>query len=93
MFVRLRLKTGPRIQPRENDLTRRLALGLASLLTPAALMAAVLALWRLGSDMSWTTEFAISRGPFSRWQVWIAVSVVLQLTAMKLNRWGRRSRS
>ena len=54
-------------------------------------MAAVLALWRLGTDMNWTGEFAISSGPFSRWQVWVVVSVVLQLMAMKLNRWGRRS--
>ncbi len=92
MLVRIRLKTGPRIQQREHDLTRRLALGFAALLTPAALIAAVLALWRLGADMDWAGEFAIPAGWFSHWQVWVAVAVALQVMAMKLNDWGRGSR-
>ena len=74
---------------KELDLNRRLALALAVLLTPAALMAASLAFWRLAADLNWTGEFAIRNGPFSHWQTWIATAALLQIMASKLNRWGR----
>ena len=66
-----------------------MALALAALLTPGALMATALALWRLGADLKWTGEFAIPDGLFSHWQVWFAMAVVLQLAAILLNRYGR----
>lgn len=72
---------------------RRFAFALAALLTPAALMAAVLACWRLAADLNWTREFAISTGPFSHWQVWIAMAAILQIAASKLNRYGRGGRA
>ena len=92
MLVRIHLKRGPRIQPRAG-MNRRLALALAVLLTPAALMAAALACWRLAADMNWAGEFAISSGPFSHWQVWIGAAAILQVAASKLNRWGRGGRT
>jgi hypothetical protein len=55
-------------------------------------MAGGLACWRLGSDMKWTGEFAISQGIFSHWQVWLAMAIVLQLVASLLNRFGRGGR-
>jgi hypothetical protein len=88
MRVRIRLSRGPTVH-RKRSKDRQLALALAALLTPAALMATALALWRLGADLKWTGEFAISDGLFSHWQVWFAMAVVLQLAAIVLNRYGR----
>jgi hypothetical protein len=58
-------------------------------LSPAALMALALGVWRLGSDLKWTGEFAISHGIFSHWQVWIAMAGLLETCAAILNRYGR----
>lgn len=88
MVVRIRLERGPvfRYEPGER---RRLALALAGLLSPAALLAAVFACWRLAADLRWTGTFAISSGPFSHWQVWILTAVFLQGVARGLTRYGR----
>lgn len=56
------------------------------LLTPVALIGYVLAAWRFGADMGWTEEFFISRGLLSHWQVWLALSVGMQLSAGYLDR-------
>ncbi|MFN3325912.1 MAG: hypothetical protein ACK5AZ_20640 [Bryobacteraceae bacterium] len=88
MLVRIRLRQGPTLR-RKRRKNQRLALAAAALLTPAALMACVLALWRLGADLSITSEFAISEGLFSHWQVWLAMAFLLQFAAMWLNRYGR----
>jgi hypothetical protein len=58
-------------------------------LTPAAVMAAVLAMWRIAADMNWTSRFAISTGFFSHWQVWLAAAVLLQLCSRILNHYGK----
>jgi hypothetical protein len=87
MIVRIRLKSGRPIQ-RKRGKNRHVASGLAALLTPLALMAYVLGLWRLASDMGAAGEFGIT-GLFSHWQVWIPVAVLLQMTAAALNRYGR----
>ncbi len=62
------------------------------MLTPAAAMAAVLALWRIAADLNWTNSFAISSGLFSHWQVWLGAAILLQLCAHILNRYGRKRR-
>jgi hypothetical protein len=59
---------------------------MGSLLTPAAAVATVLALWRLGADLRWTGEFAISEGLFSHWQVWLALAFLLQTAASRFSR-------
>ena len=88
MVVRIRLgKRGkPAVKRARN---RRLALGIAALLTPAALMALVLAFWRLGADLNLTTSFAIASGLFSHWQVWMGAAAALESCAFALNRYGR----
>jgi hypothetical protein len=53
---------------------------------PAILLAGVLGLWRLGADLSWTGEFPISSGVFSRYQVWFAVGFALYLSACAIDR-------
>ena len=56
MIVRIRLKSGRPIQ-RKRGKNRHVASGLAALLIPLALMAYVLGLWRLASDMGFAGEF------------------------------------
>lgn len=87
MRVRFRLKKGRSIRRGERK-NRRLALGLGTLLTPVAVMAAVLGAWRLASDLRFTGEFGISTGIFSHWQVWVTAAVCLQWAAFTLNRYG-----
>ncbi len=88
MRVRIRFGAGQTIA-RGKRKNRGLALGLGALLTPVAVMALALSLWRLAADMKWAGEFGISSGLFSHWQVWLAFGVVLQLFAWKLTRYGR----
>ena len=57
---------------------------LPALLTPAAVIALVLGLWRISSDLGWTEEFLISNGFFSHWQVWIALAIALQVASSSL---------
>ncbi len=91
MVLRVHVRVRPALG-RKLARSRELALLLSTLLTPAAVMALVLGCWRLGSDLNWTGEFAISRGLFSHWQVWIALAGVLQTCASILNRYGRGGR-
>jgi hypothetical protein len=72
------------------DQPRRYAPVVSYLLTPVALVAYMLAFWRMGADLNWMGEFFISEGLLSRWQVWLAVAIVTQLAAKELNRLTRR---
>jgi hypothetical protein len=90
MVVRIRFGKGTKLGSKRQR-SRRMALALAGMLTPAAVMAAALGLWRIAADMSWANRFAITSGLFSHWQVWVGVAVLLQLCARMLNRYGRRS--
>jgi hypothetical protein len=88
MLLRIRLGQGRQLKQKRNA-SRRVALALSALLTPAALMAFALAFWRFGADMNWTGRFAISDGLFSHWQVWGAVGITMQVCAVALARYGR----
>lgn len=68
---------------------RQVALAIGALLTPAAVMACALGFWRLAADLRWTSNFAISDGFFSHWQVWIAGGAVLEVAAIALDRYGK----
>ena len=57
---------------------------LPALLSPAAVLALVLGLWRVSADLGWTEAFLIANGFFSHWQVWIALAIVLQVAAVWL---------
>lgn len=57
-----------------------------ALLTPASLLAFVLAAWRLGADLGFTGEFAIGQGFFSHWIVWAGIGIGIQYFANTLNR-------
>ena len=88
MVVRIRLRSDARVRQtvRKN---RHAVLALASLLTPAAVMACVLAFWRLAADLNATAQFPISSGLFSHWQVWLALATSLQFCSTALNRYGK----
>jgi hypothetical protein len=88
MVVRIRLSSGTRVRqkPRKNQ---HIALAMASLLTPAAVMACALAFWRLAADLNATAQFPIPNGLFSHWQVWLTLAASLQFCATQLNRYGK----
>lgn len=88
MRVRIRLQTGPPV-PRHRDLSRRAALAAASLLSPAAVMTAVLAGWALAAEKGWSGGFAFSSGPWADWRLWLAGALLLRLAAYGLVRYGR----
>lgn len=88
MVVRIRLGAGPKVRQKRRK-NQRLALAFAALLTPAAVMASVLAFWRLAADLRATGEFPIVEGLFSHWQVWVTAAAMLQICAIGLNRYGK----
>ena len=87
MRIRIRLSKGPIVHKKRHK-NQRVALALASLMTPAAVMACVLGFWRLAADLKVTGEFPITDGLFSHWQVWLSLAAVVQFTATVLNRYG-----
>jgi hypothetical protein len=89
MIVRIKLRVGPQVTGYQN-LDAKLALAMAALLTPAAVLCVVIGLWRLLADLNVTEEFVIRRGLLSHWQVWMALATALQLISTYLNRYGQR---
>jgi hypothetical protein len=61
----------------------------AALLTPAAVVAASLGLWRIAADLNWAKDFAIPSGVFSHWQIWLGAAAALQFCSHILNRYGK----
>jgi hypothetical protein len=57
-----------------------------ALLTPVSAIGFVLAAWRLGADIGWTSAFPLSDGLLSHWMVWIAIGVLIQACAANLKR-------
>ncbi len=92
MVVRIRLGKGPRRSLRNAE-QRRVAQGIAALLSPAALMAAALGAWDIAAAFRWANAFAISSGLFSHWQVWLGAAALLQFASFALNRYGRTDRT
>ncbi len=71
--------------------SRQLANILVALLTPAAVLALVMAIWRVCADLGWAGAFLISAGFFSHWQVWLASSIALKMISSTLIAWGSRT--
>jgi hypothetical protein len=87
MMVRIKLQAGRPVQ-RKVGKNRQVASAIGTLLVPVALMAYVLGVWRLASDLGMAGEFAIS-GLFSHWQIWVAIAAALHIASSSLNRYGR----
>jgi hypothetical protein len=92
MILRIRLGHGIKVGKKRRQ-QHKFALGVASLLTPAALLAAVLGLWGIAADMKWTGSFAIPEGLFSHWQVWMGGALALQVCAHVLNRYAKNGQT
>jgi hypothetical protein len=88
MVVRIQLGSGTKVRQQRRK-NQHVALALASLLTPGAVMACVLVLWRIAADLKAVAQFPISSGLFSHWQVWITLAGSLQFAATLLNRYGK----
>ena len=88
MVVRIRFSKGPKLG-RTRTGNRHLAMAAGALLTPAALIASVLAVWRIAADLNVANRFAIPSGLFSHWQVWLGAAAALQLCSRVLNRYGK----
>jgi hypothetical protein len=71
--------------------SRQLANILVALLTPSAVLALVMAIWRVCADLGWAGAFLISDGFFSHWQVWLASSIALKMISSTLIAWGSRT--
>ena len=85
MLVRIRWSKPPEgYAPHSQEM----ALACASLLVPSALVAFTLAIWNIAADLRWTSEFIVSRGLLSHWQIWFCIAAVLLLAARLLNRYG-----
>jgi hypothetical protein len=85
MLVRIRVgwpKMLSTPQPHE------VALAFASLLVPSALLAFTLALWNIAADLRWTSQFIVSAGLLSHWQVWFCMAAFLLAFARLLDRYG-----
>lgn len=65
---------------------RQIALTVAALLTPCALLAFTMAFWIFASEMRWTGSFFIRTGLLSRWEIWVATAAVLLLLARLLDK-------
>jgi hypothetical protein len=87
MIVRIRLRLGSNRASREGS-NRNVALAIAALLSPAALVAFALFTWSLLADLGLAGEFGIRDEVFARWQTWLLISLVLQSLALALNRYG-----
>ena len=92
MVVRIRFGPAPVVGTRRKK-NQRAAVALAALLTPAAVTALVLGIWRIAADLKWTQSFAIPSGLFSHWQVWLGGAAVMQLCSFGLNRYGKSDRT
>ncbi len=89
MRIRIRFGKGQRVSKTRRR-NKRVALAVSALLTPAAFLASVLALWRIAADLNFAAKFAIASGVFSHWQVWMVVAVLLQVCSRTLARYGKR---
>src|SRR5579871_1635056 len=79
--------------PRDTSLSRRVirpflpSLSMfAVLLTPVAVLAGALGVWRLGVDPGWTSRFFIANGLLSHWQAWFGVAAGVYRSGHSLKR-------
>jgi hypothetical protein len=56
------------------------------LLRPASMAAFLMAVWRFTADLGWASEFLISDGLASRWQLWAVLGVATYTISAALER-------
>lgn len=62
------------------------ASALAALLAPSALIAFTISFWSIAANFHWTSNFFVSKGLFSHWEVWLMAAAGLLAAARLLNR-------
>ena len=87
MRLRIRLSQGPKVK-RVTGKNRHLADAASALLTPAAVLAASLGVWRICAEFQIAGEFAIREGVFSHWATWLLLAALLEGSALMLARYG-----
>ena len=87
MVVRIRLGRGLRVQKKARK-NQQLALAFAALLQPSALMALVLAVWAIASDMKLSGDFPVHKGALSDWRFWLCAAFGIGALSATLNRYG-----
>jgi hypothetical protein len=90
MRVVIRFGKGPKVGAQRRSRSPVLAMAMGALLTLGAITAGILGLWRIAADLKWASDFAISTGLFSHWQVWIAGSAALEVCSRFLHRYARQ---
>jgi hypothetical protein len=90
--VRLHVRLPGELAAALLTLGRQLPNILVALLTPAAMVAFVMGLWRVSADLDWAGAFPITSGFFSHWQVWIALAIGLKMLSSSLLAWESRTR-
>ena len=86
MIVRIQLRKGPRVA-RKAGKNRNAAFTAADLLKPLALVAYMLGIWRLASDMGMAGAFVFT-GVYSHWQVWMGMGVFVHVLSSVLANYG-----
>ena len=88
--MRVRLQMG-HATPVHHDRPKnqRLAAGVAVLMAPFAVLAAVLAVWQIAADMKMASAFLFEDGALSHWAVWAGAAVVLGWASHRLNLYSR----
>jgi len=76
-----------RLSRRDDALISRWLPMLAMMLTPLAVLAGALGVWRLAADPGWTSHFFIARGLLSHCQVWFTVAIAVRASSRGLNKW------
>jgi hypothetical protein len=67
---------------------QRLAAAAGVLLAPFALLAAIVAIWRIANEMQLASHFLFENGALAHWAIWAAAAVVLGVASHRLNRYG-----
>jgi hypothetical protein len=101
MVIKLRWKPKRNSTPNVIEIPRRpgetgpervvtaeeMAQGLSALLWPASTVPLALAVWRMGQDLGFASEFFLQDGLASRWQIWFAAGLVMMAAARHMARW------
>jgi hypothetical protein len=86
---RIRVQAGVKRRPIDGTTTpapqQNLALAVASLLAPCALITFTLTFWNIAAALHWTVDFFVARGVFAHWQSWLIASSVLLLVSRVLS--------
>lgn len=84
MNLRIRFPQGRKIT-RTSIRQREIAAVAGSLITPACVMAYVVAIWRLAADIGIAAGSSL-QGLFFHWQIWLALGLALQFGGPTINR-------